>query len=64
MALAAVLAQPWADGVLSSAATVEQLTGHLTAADLRLNLDQLNRLAELTEPAEAYWAHRSRLAWA
>lgn len=64
VALAAVLSQPWADMVLSSAATVEQLTSNLTAADLRLTPGQLHRLAELTEPAEAYWAHRSQLAWA
>lgn len=64
VALAAVLAQPWADMVLSSAATVEQLTSNLTAADLRFNPGQLHRLAELPEPAEAYWAHRSQLAWA
>jgi aryl-alcohol dehydrogenase-like predicted oxidoreductase len=59
VAIAAVLAQPWADVVLSPAATVEQLTSNLTAADLRLNPCQLNRLAQLTK---AYWAHRSQPA--
>ncbi|MEU9013342.1 aldo/keto reductase [Streptomyces sp. NPDC048479] len=64
LALAAVAARPWADIVLSGAATVEQLTSNLTAADLHLNLDQLEQLAGLAEPAEAYWAQRARLAWA
>jgi aryl-alcohol dehydrogenase-like predicted oxidoreductase len=63
VALAAVAARPWVDVVLSGAATVEQLTSNLAAADLRLEPDQLERLATLTEPAEGYWAHRSRLAW-
>ncbi|MGP3983131.1 aldo/keto reductase [Streptomyces sp. KR80] len=63
VALAAVAARPWADVVLSGAATVEQLTSNLAAADLRLEPDQLELLATLTEPAEAYWAQRSRLAW-
>jgi len=48
--------------VLSPAATGEQLTSNLTAADLRLNPCRLNRPAQLTEPAKAYWAHRSQPA--
>ncbi|UGQ13491.1 aldo/keto reductase [Yinghuangia sp. ASG 101] len=64
LALAAVLAQPWVDVVLSGAVTTEQLASNLTAATLHLAPDQLGRLAELTEPPEAYWAHRSRLTWA
>jgi aryl-alcohol dehydrogenase-like predicted oxidoreductase len=64
LALAAVAAWPWADIVLSGAATVDQLTSNLTAAYLHLNPDQLERLAGLAEPAEAYWAQRARLAWA
>ncbi|MER5466758.1 aldo/keto reductase [Streptomyces sp. NPDC002668] len=63
VALAAVLALPWADVVLSAPATIEQLTSNLTAADLRLTPAQLHRLAELTEPAETYWAHRPQPAW-
>ncbi|MFI9276206.1 aldo/keto reductase [Kitasatospora sp. NPDC052896] len=62
-ALAAVLHQPWVDVVLSGAATVEQLTSNLRAASVRFDGDQLARLATLAEPADAYWQHRSRLAW-
>ena len=51
------------DVALSGAATVEQLTSNLAAADVRLTPDQLDRLTALAEPAESYWVRRSRLAW-
>jgi aryl-alcohol dehydrogenase-like predicted oxidoreductase len=63
VALAAALHQPWADVVLSGAVTVEQVAANLRAATLRLDADQLARLAILAEPAPAYWRNRSRLAW-
>ncbi|GAB2724349.1 aldo/keto reductase [Kitasatospora kifunensis] len=63
VALAAVLHQPWADVVLSGAATTGQLTGNLRAAALRLDADQLARLATVAEPARGYWQHRSQLPW-
>ncbi|WP_329570799.1 aldo/keto reductase [Kitasatospora sp. NBC_01266] len=63
VALAAILHQPWADAVLSGAATVDQLTSNLRAASLLLDADQLARLATLAEPAQAYWQHRSELPW-
>ena len=59
LALAVVLAQPWADVVLSGAATVETLRSNLAAAALT-DVDELEGLRE--EP-EAYWAHRSALTW-
>ena len=63
LALAAVLAQPWADVVLSGAATVETLRSNLTALELDLGecLDpELEALAE--EPAR-YWEERATLPW-
>jgi aryl-alcohol dehydrogenase-like predicted oxidoreductase len=63
VAIAAVTAQPWVDVVLSGAATVDQLTSNLAAAQVHLTPAQLDRLAELAEPAGTYWATRSRLAW-
>lgn len=63
VAMAAVIAQPWADIVLSGAATVDQLTANLRAADIDLDPGQRDRLAGLAGPADAYWARRSRLAW-
>ncbi|WP_051969260.1 aldo/keto reductase [Kitasatospora azatica] len=64
LALAAAAAQPWADLVLSGAATPEQLASNLTAAELDLALPELAALASLGEPAEAYWRTRSALPWA
>jgi aryl-alcohol dehydrogenase-like predicted oxidoreductase len=59
LALAAVLAQPWADVVLSGAATVETLRSNLRAADV----DDVSGLDGLVEEPEAYWARRSALPW-
>ena len=59
LALAAVLAQPWADVVLSGAATVEQLQSNLTA----VGLPPVPALPRLDEDGERYWAERSELPW-
>ncbi len=59
LALGAAIAKPWADVVLSGAASLETLRSNLAAADLPLIPD----LRELTEPPEAYWARRSKLPW-
>jgi aryl-alcohol dehydrogenase-like predicted oxidoreductase len=63
IALAAVLAQPWSDVVLSGAATVEQLEENLRARDVVWDEELAGRLAGLAEPPEAYWRTRSALAW-
>ena len=66
LALAAVLAQPWVDVVLSGASSVEQLTSNLTARQVVGEVDDelLHRLTvELAEDPEAYWETRSKLAW-
>ena len=59
LALAAVLAQPWADVVLSGAATVEQLRSNLAALDLEPNA----ALDQLAEDPVRYWQERSALPW-
>jgi aryl-alcohol dehydrogenase-like predicted oxidoreductase len=59
VALAAVLAQPWVDVVLSGAATVEQLRSNLTA----LTLEPASDLDALVEDREHYWQERSKLPW-
>jgi aryl-alcohol dehydrogenase-like predicted oxidoreductase len=61
VAIAAVLAQPWADTVLSGAASAEQLRGNLVP--VRLTGDDLARLAALAEPPRDYWARRAALPW-
>ncbi len=63
LALAAVLAKPWADVVLSGAATVDTLRSNLAALDVEWDAELDERLATLAEPAEEYWARRSELAW-
>jgi aryl-alcohol dehydrogenase-like predicted oxidoreductase len=64
LALAAVLGQPWADTVLSGAATSEQLHSNLAALDIALDPPLKARLRNLAEPTEQYWSERARLAWA
>jgi aryl-alcohol dehydrogenase-like predicted oxidoreductase len=61
LALAAALAQPWADVVLSGAATVEALESNLTALELGEQLDP--DLADLAEVPARYWAERAALPW-
>ena len=63
LALAAALARPWADVVLSGAATVGQLQSNLAALDLRWDDELEQRLAGLVEEPAAYWAARAELPW-
>ncbi|MFD1150358.1 aldo/keto reductase [Saccharothrix hoggarensis] len=60
IALAAVRAQPWADVVLSGAASPDQLRANLKSRDVELDPEEL---ADLAEPADGYWATRASLAW-
>jgi aryl-alcohol dehydrogenase-like predicted oxidoreductase len=63
VALAAVLAQPFADVVLSGAASRETLASNLAAADLEPPPGVLDTLAVLEEESERYWTMRSGLRW-
>ena len=63
LALAAVLAQPWVDVVLSGAATVDQVASNLVAQVLDLGPDTLASLDAIGEDADTYWEKRSELAW-
>jgi aryl-alcohol dehydrogenase-like predicted oxidoreductase len=63
LALAAVLAQPWAGVVLSGAATVETLASNLAARDLTWTAELEERLAPLREDPAEYWDRRSALPW-
>ena len=62
VALAAALAQPWADVVLSGASTISQLRQNLAARELGDSVD-LDALASLATAPDAYWAERSALPW-
>jgi aryl-alcohol dehydrogenase-like predicted oxidoreductase len=63
IAIAAALSRPWADVVLSGAATVDQLRSNLAAIEVDLSGAELDELAALAEPPDAYWAARSTLDW-
>jgi aryl-alcohol dehydrogenase-like predicted oxidoreductase len=63
VALAAALAQPWADVVLSGATTVEMLESNLAACAFRLDPDVLDRLEALREDRDEYWRTRAALPW-
>lgn len=63
LALAAVVAQPWADVVLSGAASVEQVQSNLGAANVAVDAAALQTLDALKESPEEYWATRGRMAW-
>ncbi|MBV8946332.1 MAG: aldo/keto reductase [Solirubrobacterales bacterium] len=60
LALAAVLAQPWVDVVLSGASTVWELQSNLTALQVGVSAQHLEGLAE---DREMYWEKRSELPW-
>jgi aryl-alcohol dehydrogenase-like predicted oxidoreductase len=63
LALAAALAQPWADVVLSGATTAEQLGSNLAALAVGRDDRAAERLRALAEGPEDYWSTRSRLPW-
>ena len=63
VALAAVLAQRFADVVLSGAATTEALRSNLAAADVELDPRTLADLGALEEDRDRYWAARGALRW-
>lgn len=60
LALAAALAQPWADVVLSGATTREMLRSNLEATQLSFDAGELDDLRE--EPHD-YWSTRAALPW-
>jgi aryl-alcohol dehydrogenase-like predicted oxidoreductase len=63
VALAAVLANPWVDVVLSGAVTPTQLASNLAALKVALDPGELEELAALAEPSDRYWQHRATLTW-
>ncbi|HYZ13479.1 MAG TPA: aldo/keto reductase [Actinomycetota bacterium] len=63
VALGSVLAQPWADVVLSGAVNEAQVSSNLEAHDVELSDADLAELGAITEAPDLYWERRSRLAW-
>lgn len=60
LAIAAALARPWADVVLSGAVTIDQLQSNVNAVHLAERVIEWPTIAE--RPLD-YWEHRSALAW-
>ncbi|MEU0790170.1 aldo/keto reductase [Amycolatopsis sp. NPDC005961] len=63
VAVAAVLAQEWADAAVIGPASPAQLEANLRATTLELGAADRDALAGLAEEPGAYWRHRSSLAW-
>jgi aryl-alcohol dehydrogenase-like predicted oxidoreductase len=63
LSLAAVLARPWVDVVLSGASTVDQLGSNVAAQAIPWDDEAESNLSQLIEPAERYWLIRSGLTW-
>ncbi|HXB24029.1 MAG TPA: aldo/keto reductase [Gemmatimonadaceae bacterium] len=63
VAMAAVLARPWVDTVLSGAATVPQLESNLRACAIQWDPALEQFLAPLTIPSDEYWAFRRSFVW-
>jgi aryl-alcohol dehydrogenase-like predicted oxidoreductase len=62
-AIAAALANPWVDVVLSGAVTETQVRSNVGALGVHLSPDKLAALSKLAEPADQYWKERGQLAW-
>jgi aryl-alcohol dehydrogenase-like predicted oxidoreductase len=62
-AIAAALANPWVDVVLSGAVTETQVRSNAGALGVHLSPDRLAQLSKLAEPPEQYWKERGQLAW-
>jgi aryl-alcohol dehydrogenase-like predicted oxidoreductase len=63
LAIAAALARPWADVVLSGAVTPAMLASNLSALDVAWDGELERRLPALREEPERYWRRRSALPW-
>ena len=64
LALAALLAEPWVDVVLSGAETVEQVQSNVAAVTVPWTPELADELAGLAEASDQYWSTRSALSWA
>jgi aryl-alcohol dehydrogenase-like predicted oxidoreductase len=62
VAIAAVLARPWATALLGPS-SVAQLEANLRATGISLTADEIGVLDALAEDPAEYWRHRSSLEW-
>jgi aryl-alcohol dehydrogenase-like predicted oxidoreductase len=63
LALAAALAQPWANIVLTGAATVDQIRSTVAALDFAYGIELDEQLRSVSVTPEEYWRARSSFKW-
>ena len=63
LALAAVLARPWANIVLTGAATVEQIRASGEAVGFAFDDDLERQLRSISTSSDEYWRARSSFSW-
>jgi aryl-alcohol dehydrogenase-like predicted oxidoreductase len=63
LALAAALARPWADVVLTGAATVEQIQSNVAALELAYDPELEETLRSVSINSTEYWRVRSSFTW-
>ena len=63
LVIAATLAEPFADTVLSGATSTNQLLSNLIGSRIVLDADARSRLLEIVESPNEYWAKRRTLRW-
>jgi len=63
LALAAGLARPWADFVLTGAATVEQVRSNVAALELPYDAELEEQLRSVAISSPEYWRARSSFRW-
>jgi aryl-alcohol dehydrogenase-like predicted oxidoreductase len=63
LALAAALARPWADVVLTGAATEKQIRSSVAADDVSWDADLENQLRPISVASDEYWKVRSSFRW-
>jgi aryl-alcohol dehydrogenase-like predicted oxidoreductase len=63
LAIAAVLAEPWAHTVLSGAVDPAQVRSNAGAVEVKIPDEVADELLDLAEPPEQYWAARSTRPW-
>jgi aryl-alcohol dehydrogenase-like predicted oxidoreductase len=63
LSLAAALARPWADVVLTGAATVEQVRSNVAALELPYHAELEEQLRSVSISSAEYWRARSSFRW-
>jgi aryl-alcohol dehydrogenase-like predicted oxidoreductase len=63
LALGAALARPWADIVLTGAATVEQIRSNVAALELAYDAELDDQLRSVSISSTEYWRALSSFRW-